>query len=534
MIINFDNIGNTGGGGGGYVLPVATANRLGGVKVGSGLTIDAAGVLSTSGGTAPSGDSVKVYMYDELYSGDTYDHYDLSIPQEMLSLAKSGTPVYVLYRGQNKSVYMALTTSIGENTLVFYGADGTQHYSCTLVTTDHWILSSITHSRNGDYEVVLQLPQRAEEGQLFFVPAHTENVLYRTYVFDCSAMYQRAEGGLVLGGNVDDKPLNGKSLYFEPNDGEGDGWFHWDWGENEHDWIEKEGWGWYKVGEGDYTFYAKVPDGSVDLSIVNEYVTVDSSVTETVQISVAPATYRYTGNAFRKEVIKIKMNDFKGADYGFNSDNLFDYLQQFTEEELKQNFVFEYDGNYANYVAYSESSEPEYSNYTFEVKVSSVVYPIGTPTVSPIYSLNVYPDGHIGSDGQNEISIFLPIRMSVNVVDSGLTCQNSGALWVRATDRTWGGNPFVVVIYDSETGNVLGYTQNCWFRQAYDGDNSDWADLSSDGTKIFGCEWYQYGDKITAEWAVSSEGNVIGGAPINWTVTSNVHSAADSTIPTNS
>lgn len=44
MIIDFSNI--NGGGGGGYVLPVATSEVLGGVKVGSGLTITSAGTLS--------------------------------------------------------------------------------------------------------------------------------------------------------------------------------------------------------------------------------------------------------------------------------------------------------------------------------------------------------------------------------------------------------------------------------------------------------------------------------------------------------
>lgn len=40
----------TDSGGGSYVLPVASADTLGGVKVGEGLAIDAAGVLSASGG----------------------------------------------------------------------------------------------------------------------------------------------------------------------------------------------------------------------------------------------------------------------------------------------------------------------------------------------------------------------------------------------------------------------------------------------------------------------------------------------------
>lgn len=37
-------------GGGGYELPIASASTLGGVKVGDGLSIDAGGVLSASGG----------------------------------------------------------------------------------------------------------------------------------------------------------------------------------------------------------------------------------------------------------------------------------------------------------------------------------------------------------------------------------------------------------------------------------------------------------------------------------------------------
>ena len=53
MIINFNNLG--GGGGGSYTLPVATASRLGGVKIGDGLSITAGGVLSATGGSSSDG-----------------------------------------------------------------------------------------------------------------------------------------------------------------------------------------------------------------------------------------------------------------------------------------------------------------------------------------------------------------------------------------------------------------------------------------------------------------------------------------------
>lgn len=48
MIIDFSNI--NGGGGGGYVLPIASSQVLGGVKVGQNLTIDSGGTLNAVGG----------------------------------------------------------------------------------------------------------------------------------------------------------------------------------------------------------------------------------------------------------------------------------------------------------------------------------------------------------------------------------------------------------------------------------------------------------------------------------------------------
>ena len=50
MIINFSNIGSGTGGGGSYTLPVASANELGGVKIGQGISIDQDGVISAQGG----------------------------------------------------------------------------------------------------------------------------------------------------------------------------------------------------------------------------------------------------------------------------------------------------------------------------------------------------------------------------------------------------------------------------------------------------------------------------------------------------
>lgn len=50
MIININNLGGGSGSGSSYTLPVASANELGGVKIGQGISIDQDGVISAQGG----------------------------------------------------------------------------------------------------------------------------------------------------------------------------------------------------------------------------------------------------------------------------------------------------------------------------------------------------------------------------------------------------------------------------------------------------------------------------------------------------
>lgn len=64
--------GGTGGGGGDYVLPVATTTRLGGVKIGNGINVAEDGTISCAGGTggdfATTEDTEK--MLDEIFPPD--------------------------------------------------------------------------------------------------------------------------------------------------------------------------------------------------------------------------------------------------------------------------------------------------------------------------------------------------------------------------------------------------------------------------------------------------------------------------------
>ena len=74
---------NQGGGGSSYVLPVASADTLGGVKVGSGLSIDN-GVLSV---TSSSG----LNLYSDTYTGTGTSAHVLSL---------SHTPVFITQVGR--------------------------------------------------------------------------------------------------------------------------------------------------------------------------------------------------------------------------------------------------------------------------------------------------------------------------------------------------------------------------------------------------------------------------------------------------
>lgn len=90
MIISLSNInfgGGSGGGGGEYHLPVATATRLGGIKVGSGLTITNDGILSSAGGSGDalvpvselpaSAETGEVVAYQYTVTGNTPHNYSI-------------------------------------------------------------------------------------------------------------------------------------------------------------------------------------------------------------------------------------------------------------------------------------------------------------------------------------------------------------------------------------------------------------------------------------------------------------------------
>ena len=164
---------------GAYTLPPATANSLGGIMVGTGLTIDSAGVLSASGGvsmpytnhnggirgnnlgssyTAEQQAAIAAGTFDDIYVGDywemsgikyyiadidyylgygyptpTYDHHVIVFPEDVLSAQGysfnsnyyGGSSIYTSYL---PAIASDLTTIFGNflinQTLVLYNGSG--------------------------------------------------------------------------------------------------------------------------------------------------------------------------------------------------------------------------------------------------------------------------------------------------------------------------------------------------------------------------------------------------------------------------
>ena len=153
-----------GGGGGSYTLPTATANRLGGVKVGSGLTVENDGTLNVSGGT---GESNYVIVSDL---------EDIQDPYEGLIAYVEAHEVEEVYTG------LTLTTTETENYVGFlYDGNGEQKAQ-VYISGDQfhwdWENDGEIHSR-GDY---FYQTDTGNSTFIFYVPesdwyveAHTEN-----------------------------------------------------------------------------------------------------------------------------------------------------------------------------------------------------------------------------------------------------------------------------------------------------------------------------------------------------------------------
>lgn len=350
-----------------------------------------------------------------------------------------------------------------------------------------------SHGGSGGYNIVSSLPSSANNGELFFIPAHNIEAQHNLYIFDCSNWNGGGDYVLPYYG------LNGKGLYYEGNGGN----FLWDWNNDENTWKYIQDWGWYKVDRENRTFYAAFKEVFTfdGLNSQAQLTTGTTAFTETV----VSETYRYTGTAFTKE----------DSIFYFGNDN-FNRLMSLKENgvDLSQ-LIYIYDKSVGVFDRYDNNENK------FIFKLSDITYsPVGTPLLEENRWLKVKENG---TDVEGSSRHPLPMTVELNLSSSGL----STGLWVRTVseDPQWGGNPIVLRAIDNYKAEI--WTQNVWFRPYYNAESGTWESLStSDSLKIFGAEFYYRGKKIVAEWLVNGEG---GSTIMKWTETE--LSTADSTPP---
>ena len=338
-----------------------------------------------------------------------------------------------------------------------------------------------SHGGSGGYNIVSSLPSSANNGELFFIPAHNVEVQHNLYIFDCSN-WSGGEGHV-----VPPYSLNGKELYFTGGE------FLWDWNNNENTWKYINDWGWYKVDLENRTFYAAFKEEFTfnDVNSQAQLTTGTTAFTETV----VSETYRYTGTAFTKE----------DSIFYFGNDN-FNRLMSLKENgvDLSQ-LIYIYDKSVGVFDQYDMNENK------FIFKLSDITsYPVGTPLTEANRRLKVT---EYGTDVEGFNRSPLPMTVELNLSSSGL----STGLWVRAVsgDYQWGGNP--IVIRSTNDYNAEIWSQNVWFRPYYNAESGTWESLTSSGDlKIFGAEFYYRGKKIVAEWLVNGEG---GSTVMSWTET---------------
>ena len=502
MIINFDNIGG-GGGGGQYVLPVATANRLGGIKVGSGLTIDSSGVLSTSGGTAPSGDNIKVYDFWDLYSGITYDHNDSGVPQEMIDLASSGTPVYVLYTTEHWTVYMSMIDKTGQNgTIHFAGFAGDRYFYCTLVNNESWYMSQVGQSSLGNYKVVdaLSAITNPTEGMVA-----TEKTTVKAEEFErvhaITPEEYPTEGYWAFIKNVNNDD-DGVPIYMSNNE------FYWDW-YNDNFWHTKE---WegnyfsYRVNRGNDssvpTFDVKFPEGSplyvnVDGGAVGQ-IGITTGLTENVVQTKQPQIYQQN-----KWTPLYPVFEFAGFATSAETAEFIAFVKDLIDmgrypslyyKKTGRNFFLNFEGYADDWITFTGSKD---WNCSYRVYFSDT-----------IFDDNGFNNAGIREDENNydEPTLFRAIWQ----VDSGGTIETYGEPWLIDYD------PDFARLYlqgAREEGDPPGSLSHMEFKSAYrtlvqnpDSGENELRDYFVFGGKVFvkNVEYYGVWGMLRDDWQIET------------------------------
>lgn len=331
MIINFSNIGSGTGGGGSYTLPVASANELGGVKIGQGISIDQDGVISAQGGkndivldVAELGNmsyADREVLWDEVYEKILAGHkiyakgevrgetgYYAYLPLEKYKAetntsAHNGGFLFFTVKDKDENLYLRFSFSSSGN---LNGLDSDSRLlkykiyslptasSKTLggvkigsgITIDEDGVISAQGGGSGGYNVVDSLPETgsATEGALYYVKPYVESVNYRGISITTTA----SEG---YAAHIYDGKGNEKPVYISGTD------FHWGY-QNDGEYHKKDDADyWYKTDNANKTINVYLPDNSWTVTLEENATSAETSP-YTVQVPHDAQTYRFNGTGY--------------------------------------------------------------------------------------------------------------------------------------------------------------------------------------------------------------------------------------------
>ena len=344
VVVNWYGNCVSGGGGGSYVLPVASSDTLGGIKVGSGLTIDQNGVLSSNGGG--SGEDWIWYdigVYGEMDASERNEVY-----LEMMGMISSGITTFGFENNDSGEENAVLTKypfwyKDLDNSLYFRGTsvtsadfeEGTAIFNADIIKLVRvgdleWAGWHSDSQTGGNYQIVSDLNDIEDpyEGLEAYVEAHTVSHEYTGLTLTTTETEDYV--GFLYDGNGDQKA----QVYISGSD------FYWNW-ENDG-YVHPMGEFFYKIKNevGTFIFYVPSADWYVEAHTEN-------TVTGTTE------NYEFEEN------IKGQEYRYNGEDWELMNNIHVYYLNNMSQEELAD--------LYAEIFSYTENTFPagRYHFYAF-------------------------------------------------------------------------------------------------------------------------------------------------------------------------
>ena len=313
-----------------YNLPVASANELGGVKIGQGISIDQDGVISAQGGKndividVAEVDNMsyadREVLWDEVYEkilaghkiyakGEIWNElgYYAYLPLEKYK-AKTNTSTHIggflsfEVKDSDANTYLHFVFTSAGNLSGLYRSKLEKYdiYSLPIarsntlggvkigsgISIDEDGVISVQGGGSGGYNIVSSLPETgsATEGALYYVKPYVESVEYRGISISTTS----SEGDVAYIHNGKGKQYR---VYISGTN------FHWGWNnDGEYHKFNNADF-WYKTDNANKTFNAYFPDNTWTVTL-GEGATSAETSPYTAQISHDGTTYRFNGTGY--------------------------------------------------------------------------------------------------------------------------------------------------------------------------------------------------------------------------------------------